>query len=298
MKKIIGLISALLFCLPLWMKAEDYCSENLVIVMDCSGSMSGIKIAQAKNALKEILEYIPANTRIGLLSFGENSGWKYSLGPRDNNKLIQAIDNLYPGGNTPLGEYMKYGADRLLQQREKQLGYGTYRLLVITDGEAQDRNLIDLYTPEIMARGITVDVIGVFMQQKHSLSEMAHSYRQADDADSLKKAITEVLAEVGNQKDDSAAADAFETIAALPDESVPAFITALSYSPDYPIGEKTKPEPAKKIDNPPASVGPVVLPKVVAGKAAPKFSGASIVVLIIVLIFGLKIFISAASKKK
>ncbi|MFH1999336.1 MAG: VWA domain-containing protein, partial [Planctomycetota bacterium] len=156
----------------------DY--NNVVIVLDASGSMqekmsgtSVCKMDAAKDALKEVLKQVPEATQIGLLVFCKNLGaneWIYPLGPRVDSKLIRAIDLPQPGGGTPLGEYMKKGADRLLEQRRMQHGYGTYKLLVVTDGEAQDQNAVDLYVPEVMARGITVDVIGVDMQTTHTLA--------------------------------------------------------------------------------------------------------------------------------
>ena len=215
--------------------AEDLQRDNLVIMMDCSGSMGGEKLEKAKNALKEILAHVPSNTDIGLVSFGANSGWNYPLGPRKNSQLMQAIDGLASGGDTPLGAYMKMGADRLLEQKKKQMGYGTFRLLVITDGEAQNPQLVDLYAPEIMRKGITLDVIGVFMAEQHTLSRVSHSYREAQDTQSLQKAITEVLAEIGQSPQASVTHEAFLEIGGLPDEMVPAIITALTNVPEGPI---------------------------------------------------------------
>lgn len=235
MKKIFSVVLIIFFLIPLTVMGDDFYNDNLVFIMDCSGSMSGEKIEQAKSALKEVLKHVPATTHIGLLSFGETEGWRYPLGPRDEIRLNKAINDLRTGGSTPLGEYMKNGTERLLKQRQQQLGYGTYRLLVITDGEATDPDLVDTYTPEIMARGVTIDVIGVFMDKKHSLSKMVHSYREAQDTASLKKAITEVLAEIGDQSDGAATVDAFAEIGGLPDEMVPKVIKAISSSPDRPL---------------------------------------------------------------
>ena len=67
------------------------------------------------------------------------------------NGLNGAIDSITSQGGTPLGEYMKQGADALLDARKKQFGYGTYRLLVVTDGEANDAGLVDGYTPDIIS---------------------------------------------------------------------------------------------------------------------------------------------------
>ena len=85
---------------------------------------------------------------------------------------------------------MKRGADALLKAREKQFGYGTYRLLIVTDGEAGDPRLVESFTPDIISRGITIDVIGVEMPSRHTLATRVHSYRNANDPESLRQAIS------------------------------------------------------------------------------------------------------------
>jgi hypothetical protein len=110
---------------------------------------------------------------------------------------------------------MKIAADALLDLRQKQI-YGDYRLLVVTDGEATDANLLEAYLPDILSRGISLDVIGVDMVANHSLADRAHSYRRADDARSFEKALAEIFAESSSQTDDQGTND-FELIAGLPD---------------------------------------------------------------------------------
>lgn len=226
--------------------AEDY-QDNVVIVLDASGSMKdampggrGNKMTAAKTALKTVLSQIPTTTQIGLLVFSARNitdPWVYPLGPRQDAALMAAIDRPDPYGNTPLGRYIKQGADRLLQERARQFGYGTYRLLVVTDGEAQDQDLVDRYAPEVLARGITMDVIGVAMRQDHTLARKAHSYRRANDAASLQRAVAEVLAEVARPRTDTAQADAFAELASIPAEVAAAALQALSMSGNHPIGE-------------------------------------------------------------
>ena len=95
---------------------------------------------------------------------------------------------------------MKIAADALLQRRSEQ-HYGTYRLLVVTDGEANDMDMLETYLPDILSRGITVDVIGVDMARQHSLATQVHSYREADNPQSLTAAIEEVFAESSDDSD-------------------------------------------------------------------------------------------------
>lgn len=225
--------------------AEDVANDNLVIVIDASGSMDDSmadgtnKMVAAKSALKQMLSGIPEGTNIGLLVF-PHGDWVYPLKPRNNEQLIAAIDRIEPGGNTPLGEYMKIGADKLLEQRAAQFGYGTYRLLVVSDGEeTEGKGNVERFTPDIMSRGITVDVIGVAMAGDHTLATRVHSYRRADDPASLERAISEVVAEVSaSTTTDVAGDDAFAVIAGLPDEAAREIITTLANSGNHPIGQR------------------------------------------------------------
>ncbi len=256
------------FLLPALLAQEA--ADNVVIVLDSSGSMgrplpgaNTDKMTAAKAALKQVLQSVPQSTHIGLLAFsakGVDSDWVYPLGPRDDPKLMQAIERPMPGGGTPLGAYLKKGADRLLEQRAKQFGYGTFRLLVVTDGEAQDQELVDRHTPEIIARGITVDAIGVAMNQRHTLATRVHSYRSANDPASLKRAIAEVFGEIGASTDDVAGAGAFAELKPIPVEVAEAMIQALSSSGNQPIGERPRantPPAVSPAPSPPAApVGP------------------------------------------
>jgi hypothetical protein len=210
------------------------------------GALTGTgltKMQAAKAALKSVLLQVPESTHVGLLVFSaadQKDDWVFPLGPRDDARMTQAIDRLEPSSGTPLGAYLKKGADRLLAARARQFGYGSYRLLVVTDGEAQDQNLVERYTPEIMARGITVDVIGVAMKQDHTLATKAHSYRRANDPQALNRALREVFAEVSAGATDLAQAEAFSLLGPLPAEVVAAAIQALANSGNQPIGEKPK----------------------------------------------------------
>ena len=233
--------------------------DHVVIILDGSGSMEGMfagtkKMVGAKKALKAVVANTPEDTRIGLLVFGDNAGWAYPLAPIDKGKLNQAIDGVRSGGGTPLGTYMKIGADALLEEREREHGYGTYRLLVVTDGEAGDPQLVRRYTPDILGRGLVMDVIGVKMDSDHMLKGKAHTYRSADDPEALTQAVSEVFAEVSVTGDDKVGADAFEVLDGLPDEFAMAALAALSASPgrNHPIGEQppapggAEPEPSKQ----------------------------------------------------
>jgi hypothetical protein len=226
--------------------------DNIIIVLDASGSMrqtmrgsNQSRMEAAKLALRTVLKDVPANTNVGLLVFSGNlrNDWVYPLGPVDPQRLNQAIGRPQPAGGTPLGAYLKKGADALLKQRRQQQGFGTYRLLVVTDGEATDPELVEAYLPDVMSRGLTVDVIGVDMAQQHALATRVHSYRRADNPEQLVTAVSDVLAEVGGGDSGQASQEDFEVIAPLPDTLAAEMLAALARpAGDHPIGEAPPPE--------------------------------------------------------
>ena len=223
--------------------------KNVVVILDASGSMrdrtfsSLSKMEAAKAALWEVLKRLPEDTNIGLLVFGATNigdGWAYPLTYRHDATLQRAINYPNPFRDTPLGAFIKKGADSLLQQRAKQNGYGTYRLLIVTDGQATDPKLVKKYLPEVLARGIRIDVVGIKMGTEHGLAKRVHSYRNGSDLESLKKALTDAIAEVDVQGSDLATQETFSGIAPLPDELIRAILKALCERANHPIGEKPK----------------------------------------------------------
>ena len=237
---LLGAVLAGLWAAPLG-QAQVQVTDNVVVVVDASGSMGApmggsTRMSVAKDALKQVLEQIPDTTHVGILVFPRGN-WVYPLGPRKESMLAGAIDSIQSGGGTPLGDYMKRGADALLEARKKQFGYGTYRLLVVTDGEAGDARQVEAYTPDIISRGITIDCIGVEMASRHTLATKVHSYRNANDPESLKQAISEVFAEVASGDAGPGGENAFELIADLPEATASAMLKSLSTSGNQPIGE-------------------------------------------------------------
>ena len=236
------LLGLLVFGLQICSADDDIHKDNIVVILDASGSMqdkfSGdrtkSKMEAAKAALQEVLSKIPDDTHIGLLVFsGANirNEWIYPLGPKDTQKLTAAIHLPQPGGNTLLGKYIRIGANRLLEQREKQYNYGNYRLLVVTDGEASDADKVKHYTPEILNRQIRVDVIGVDMKTDHMLANVVDSYRKADNPGELVAAVSQILAETDDTGTDVGGEDAFEYIAPLSSEIAADLIQQLTTPP-------------------------------------------------------------------
>jgi hypothetical protein len=108
-------------------------------------------------------------------------------------------------------------------------------MLVVTDGQASDQDELDAYLPDMLRRGILLDVIGVAMDEDHDLARRVHSYRRADDDAGLRTAIAEVFAEVQTSSGQDLAAE-FELLDALPSEAVQGIIDRVASRDDEPIG--------------------------------------------------------------
>ena len=226
--------------------------DHVVVVLDDSSSMrhrlrnnrNVIKMDAAKKALIRVLEDLPDTTKIGVVTLHDGEEWTVPLGSIDSASMESSIRAIKPHRGTPLGKYLKIASDTLLRARD-QNRYGTYRLLVVTDGEANDRHKVEEYLPDILSRGIAIDVIGVDMRSKHGLATKTHSYRRANDEKSLSQAISEVMAEsIGSSRTNE---EDYQLLEGLPNEIGLAMVKALAGNRNHPIGEP-EPTPTEPAD--------------------------------------------------
>jgi uncharacterized protein YegL len=278
-------------------------ADNIVVILDASGSMaenmpnSGRKkMDVAKEALLRVTRQVEPGTNVGLLVFsGSNKpgDWVYPLGPLDMDRFEAGLTRLSPNGGTPLGEYIRKGSDRLLEKRNEQHGYGTYRLLIVTDGQASDQVKVQKYTPDALSRGIVIDVIGVAMASDHALATRVHNYRRANDPEALRRAILASVAEIGSPRDDAATDDeSFALIAALPDGMAEDLLGALTTQSNEPVTGSSAWTASTSY------VQTAAAPS--QGSAPPKRrrNVSTTVVLVVVILVVMKIFRAAARKAK
>jgi len=231
--------------------ADDY----IVIVIDTSGSMEDkmrsvdkTRMNVAQDALIGVLSKIPSTTKVGILTF---NGWVYDIQNVDREELVTAIRSTSPSGGTPLYQFISDGATRLLEEREKQGNIGSYKLLVVTDGAASDNYLNedsffgdDSEKPgvlkDILNRSIAVDAIGLDIAEDHALATQINGiYMRGDDPESLSKAITKSVAEVGFGTNQDASDESFKEISELPEGFVLASLKGLTTFSNQPIGRKS-----------------------------------------------------------
>lgn len=241
-----------------------YAKDTIVVVLDASGSMNekvhvgaGGSVTQmelVKQALRRVVPEIKGDVNFGMVVFSAGNlkdDWVYPTGRIVREQAVKAIDAPEPDAGTPLGDYIKIGADELLSRRAKSGNSGRYSLVVVTDGENTQGADPVAYVNEAKRKGLVVHVIGVNMTSEHSLAKAVAAnptpgtYQNAADATSLSEALTRVTAEAPLTQTGSVDPLLFEVTAPLPDKVAAAMVKTLAYYNNQPLGT---PDPVTSID--------------------------------------------------
>lgn len=186
--------------------ADNLLTQNYYLVFDGSGSMAGVqcsnnvsKMDAAKAAVSQFVLQIAASANIGLYIFdSEGMSERVPLGLHAKDTIVDVVKGSQLGGGTPLKLAVEQGYKALSEQAAKQLGYGEYNLVIITDGEASPGYDPRSAVNTILASSpIVVHTIGFCISGKHSLNQQGYTfYKAANDPASLAKGLSDVLAEV------------------------------------------------------------------------------------------------------
>lgn len=179
---------------------EQFSKKNYYIILDGSGSMTGDKLAVAKVALKKFISLIPTDSNIALTVFDKNGNFERASFGSIKAKISSEIDRVTAGGNTPLGKSIEIAGENLEKQAKRQLGYGEYNLVIITDGQATDGDRMDRAVKKILQESpIIIHTIGFHIGKGHPLNQPGKIYyKTAKNFDELSQGLEEVLAESEN----------------------------------------------------------------------------------------------------
>lgn len=198
--------------------AENLTASNYYVVVDGSGSMFNVECANgrkkldvAKDSLQVFFRKLPNDANVGVFAFDKfGSGERLPLGSYDSLQPIKEVQALVAGNGTPLSTGVQVGMKALTSQAVKQLGYGEYHLVIVTDGAATSG-----YDPSavmdklLQETPIVVHTIGFCINTDHSLNRPGYTlYKSANNPQSLMSGLDAVLAEspdfqIGNFPGDS-----------------------------------------------------------------------------------------------
>ena len=183
--------------------ADKMITRNFVVIFDDSGSMDNKdadgnrKINTAKNAVVEWSKSVPNGANVGLVSF-HNGVWSLkSLDVTSKKQLVSTVREIKHGGGTPLSAAFETSFLMLTKQSLRQLGYGEYTLVVITDGQADNDSLLNRWVRFVLQNSpIQIYTIGFGIGTAHTLNQPGLTqYKPAENLAELRRGLKEVLAE-------------------------------------------------------------------------------------------------------
>ena len=179
--------------------------RNYIFIFDGSGSMSNEcsgtekKIDMAKKAVARFLDNVPDDVNLGLWVFSDNYHDKggnavevVPLGSNNRKAFLDGINSVVAKeSGTPLAQGIVDVTQRLVPQYKKQLGDGEYNIVIVTDGQA---NYIPKAAKFAIEHGWILYTIGFCIEgQDHPLRQWSYSFADADDEESLTKAMTDIV---------------------------------------------------------------------------------------------------------
>lgn len=152
---------------------------NLAVVIDRSGSMSGYKLQQAKQAARHLVQQLREEDRLAIVHYGSDVKSLPSLPATASNRerMVQFIEGIWDEGGTNIGAGLTTGQSLLNAARRE---YKVNRLILISDGQpteglTEDAGLINL-VKNIRAEGVTVSSIGVGTDYNENLMQAFAEY--------------------------------------------------------------------------------------------------------------------------
>ncbi len=179
-------------------------TTNYYVMLDASGSMAEQECAEnrskmkvAAQALGKFAHSLPADANFGLAIFnGETIKELVPLG-RSRKNILQTVSQILPNASTPLASAVQFSYQKITEQGQRQLGYGDYYLVLITDGIADKGQEPDTVIQKILNQSpVQIYTIGFCISEHHSLNQPGRTvYRSANDPGSLEQGLQAVLAE-------------------------------------------------------------------------------------------------------
>ena len=129
---------------------------DIALLIDCSGSMSGNEIRNARDAAIRFLDDIDPSFRIGLISFGDPSAHVRVGLTHDRDELRHAVKQLDAHGGTPMSAALAMARDKVLpDQRNVNV------IVVLTDGSPNNTEATSHQADLAKQQDIRVIAVGV-----------------------------------------------------------------------------------------------------------------------------------------
>ncbi|ADO71050.1 vWA domain-containing protein [Stigmatella aurantiaca] len=180
---------------------------NLALIIDRSGSMSGYKLEQAKQAARHLVTLLKDDDRLAIVHYGSDVKSLPGLQatPANRERMIQYIEGIWDEGGTNISAGLLAGQAQVETARSD---YRVNRLILISDGQptegSTDEGSLKQVVKDIRTRGITVSSIGVGTDFNEDLMQAfaeygAGSYGFLEDAGKLATLFQKDLQQASTQ---------------------------------------------------------------------------------------------------
>lgn len=159
-------------------------ATDFYILLDVSGSMSGLKIEEAKDACRKLIDQTLDLSihRLGLIIFGSKAKELCEL-TNNQNQLLRAVDGVYISGSTNMYSAIKK-AKKIFH---KIKGNRAQAVILITDGEPDDYRETLNIAEAAREDNISIATIGVEGARQDYLKELSQDDNLNFMADNLEK---------------------------------------------------------------------------------------------------------------
>lgn len=189
--------------------STEVLADNWELVLDNSGSMETHNCSGADSRMvagaKAVIAFSrkrPANDNFGLVLFHDGDSARVATPLGKNRAMFESeAAKARADQNTPLKPAINLGYFELEKQARRQGGYGTYHLVVVTDGDwNKGGDPVPLVRWIVENTPVQVHVVGFCTGEGHSLNIAGYtSYVSADNADQVNQALQAVLASESRQ---------------------------------------------------------------------------------------------------
>lgn len=168
---------------------------NLALVIDRSGSMSGFKLNQAKQAARQLVSQLRPEDRLTIVHYGSDVKAMEGVNATDENRdrLLAYIDGIWDDGGTNIAAGLTTARDLLMRSKHD---FKVNRIVLISDGQPTEgitdhASLIDL-ARQVRQDGASLSSIGVGTDFNEQLMEAfaevgAGAYAYLQDAAQLEQ---------------------------------------------------------------------------------------------------------------
>ena len=166
------------------------------IVLDDSGSMDD-DIEAAKSAVVGALDAMAEDDRVAVLALNAGTILPFANVSDARTSLPQLLQPITSEGSTPLTRSIRDAQGLLEAEAATVRGFGTFRLIVTTDGQADDGAALDGAIENLAASTpIQVTTIGIGIAGEHVLRRAdLGSFVDVANVDALEQALQAAVAE-------------------------------------------------------------------------------------------------------